>query len=55
LNKFLANESVTVALLFSSLMLFIGMIAPSLFHSVLLVVGLTGVWVAILLMGVNRL
>lgn len=55
LISFLNRESVTIALLFSGLMLFLSSTAPSLLHSTLFVVGLTSVWVAILTTGVNRL
>jgi len=53
--KFIMRESVTIALLFSALMAFLAGAAPSVFHSTMLVVGLTGVWVAVLTTGVNRL
>jgi hypothetical protein len=53
--NFLIREAVTIALLFSGLMLYIVATAPSIIHSTLLVAGLTGVWVAVLVTGVNRL
>jgi hypothetical protein len=51
----LNRESVTIALLFSGLMLFINGAAPSMLHSTLFVAGLVGVWMAVLMTGVNRL
>ena len=55
LIKFLVRESVTITLLFSALMAFMAGIMPSLFHSTMFVAGLAGVWVAVLMTGVNRL
>jgi len=55
LIKFLANESVTIAILFSALMLFLSATAPSGLHNALLVAGLAGVWVAITMTIVHRL
>lgn len=55
MNNFIKNESVTVALLFSGLFLFLAGAVPSVLHSTLLVFGLASVWLAILLMDVNRL
>lgn len=53
--KFLIREAVTIALLFSGLMAYMAGAMPSLFHSTLLVAGLAGVWMAVLMTGVNRL
>jgi hypothetical protein len=55
LIKFLANESVFIALLFSGLMLFLSATAPSGLYNVLLVAGLAGVWMAIAMTIVHRL
>lgn len=53
--KFFSNESVTIALLFTSAALLSAASAPSLFASTLVAIGLVGVFGAIMLMGVNRL
>lgn len=53
--NFVIREAVTIALLFTGLMLYMVGVSPSVFHSTLLVAGLTGVWVAVLMTGVNRL
>jgi hypothetical protein len=55
LNNFIKNESVTIALLFSGLFLYLAGMAPSVLHSTLLVFGLASVWLAVLLLDVNRL
>jgi hypothetical protein len=55
LNNFIKNESVTIALLFSGLFLYLAGMAPSALHSTLLVFGLASVWLAVLLLDVNRL
>jgi hypothetical protein len=55
LIKFLIREAVTIALLFSGLMAYMAGAMPSVFHSTLLVAGLAGVWMAVLMTGVNRL
>lgn len=55
MNNFIKNESVTIALLFSGLFLWAAGTMPSVLHSALLVFGLASVWLAILLMDVNRL
>lgn len=53
--KFLIREAVTIALLFSGMVLAVGGVAPSIFHGTLFVAGLTGVWIAVLVTGLNRL
>lgn len=53
--KFLANESVTIALLFSSIALYFATTSPSVLANTLVVVGLVAAWMAILVMNVNRL
>ena len=55
LLNFLQREAVTIAALFSALMLLISNAMPSLFHSALFVAGLGAMWMAILMTGVNRL
>jgi len=55
LNNFIKNESVTVALLFSGMFLFLAGAAPSVLHSAMLVFSLGCVWIAILMMGADRL
>ena len=53
--NFLQREAVTIAALFSALMLLISGAMPSLFHNALFVAGLGAMWMAILMTGVNRL
>lgn len=55
MNNFIKNESVTVALLFSGLFLYMTAVAPSVLHSTMLVFSLGCVWLAILMMGADRL
>jgi hypothetical protein len=46
---------VTIAMLFTALMLLVNGALPSLFHSTLLFAGLVSIWFTILMTGVNRL
>jgi hypothetical protein len=55
LINFLNRESVTIAFLFTALMLLIGGAAPSMFHNALVVAGLALAWIAIVMTSVNRL
>gem|GEM_PF-6871096 len=53
--NFLQREAVTIAALFSALMLYVNHAMPSVIHSTLFVAGLGALWMAILMTGVNRL
>lgn len=53
--NFLNRESVTIAFLFTALVLFFGGGLPSMISGALVVAGLGLAWIAIVMTGVNRL
>ena len=55
LNSVAVRESVTLMLLFTALMLFLGIGASSGIYAVFVMVGLGGVWLAVLMTGLSRL
>ena len=55
LNSVAVRESVTLALLFTALMLFLGIGASTGIYAVFVMVGLGGVWLAVLMTGLSRL
>ena len=55
LNSVAVRESVTLALLFTALMLFLGIGASTGIYAVFVMVGLGCVWLAVLMTGLSRL
>jgi hypothetical protein len=53
--KLLYRESVTLALLFSALALYLAAVLPSVFHNLLVVVGLMHVFALLIVTNTNRL